>query len=334
LTLVVNQCYNAYTVSAFDVIPIPIPTPFESGATNVYLLTGAEPALVDAGPRLPRAREALQDGLAQNGLRVEDLRTIIITHAHVDHYGLARELAIRSGARVLSHRRSIPWLASHGQEDAPRLRFFQQVLEQAGVPDTLIAAAGQAYQSFTPLGDPVDAESLQGGERLWLGAAYWTVVHTPGHASGHICLYQPERHLLLSGDHLLRDISSNPLLEPPMDGESTRPCSLRDYLWSLAMTAELDVDIVWPAHGRPIYDHRQVIAALQHHHHQRKELIYQLLHDGPKTAYDLSMALFPHLDGGSIFLGISEVIGHLDLLEDESRLVQEERAGVIYYRRG
>ena len=72
--------------------------------------------------------------------------------------------------------------------------------------------------------------TLADGDVLQLGSEDWQVLHTPGHSGGLICLYQPQRRLLISSDHLIRDISSNPVIEPPDPGETERPRRLVEYM--------------------------------------------------------------------------------------------------------
>ncbi len=111
---------------------ISLPTPFPVGPVNVYLAEGEPLTLVDAGPRYAPAREALEAALAGHGYRVADLRRIVLSHAHPDHCGLAAELARVSGAEVLTHAASLPWLADDAGTHS--LAFYGNVMHWAGVP--------------------------------------------------------------------------------------------------------------------------------------------------------------------------------------------------------
>jgi glyoxylase-like metal-dependent hydrolase (beta-lactamase superfamily II) len=166
---------------------------------------------------------------------------------------------------------------------------------------------------------------------LTLGESPWEAIHTPGHARGHICLYHRQSGRLLSGDHLLRDISSNPILEPPLPGEAERPHSLAQHLRSLEWVTALEVAVALPGHGAPITHVHDLIAWRVRFHRRRPEQIAHVLVERPKTAFEIAAALFPGLRGIQVFLAVSEIIGHLDILEQEVRVVSQQEDGIVFY---
>lgn len=311
---------------------ITIPTPFPVGPVNVYLLEGPEPTLVDTGPNTDEAMAALRAGLDAHGYTLADIRHLIITHAHPDHWGLAARIVAESGASVYSHHYNPALLANNRAENGRRRAYYAQMLQQAGVPlSSLIEMQGE-LSSAAHRTQPVAVDvALNDGDVLALAGLTWEVIHTPGHARGHICLYHRESGCLLSGDHLLRDISSNPILEPPLPGETERPHSLAQYLRSLKRVAALEVVVAWPGHGEPINDHRRLIDRRIRFHRQRAEEIEASLIEGPQTAFQIATALFSDLWGVQVFLAVSEVIGHLDILEEEGRVVAQQGEGFVRY---
>jgi glyoxylase-like metal-dependent hydrolase (beta-lactamase superfamily II) len=132
---------------------------------------------------------------------------------------------------------------------------------------------------------------------------------------------------------LLRDVSSNPLVEPPPPGQPRRRRSLVDYIASLQRTAALDITIAWPGHGEPILDHRALIESRLAFHHRRAGAILAALHDGPRTAYALSQLLFPDLNTVDYFLAISEVLAHLEWLEAHGGVTALRQSGLMLWRR-
>lgn len=313
---------------------ITLPTPFDVGPVNTYLLAGPEPALVDTGPRGSRTMELLRQGLAAAGYAVADLRWIVVTHAHADHFGLTAQIVAESGARVITHRRNLHTLSDFGNEWTRRHDFYAQVFAESGLPAEMreaVRVAGNATARYAEAA-PVD-RLVDEGDMLELGGESWQVLHTPGHTGGQICLYQPDSRTLLSSDHLLKSITSNPLLEPPEREETERRHSLTEYLVSLRRVAEMDVAEALPGHGEPIRDHRELIAARFGFHQERQERILALLDGGGRTAHAVALGLWPGLTPLNTFLALSEVIGHMDVLEEEGRVGVTRRDGLLLYQR-
>ena len=309
-----------------------IPTPFAVGAVNVYLAEGEPLTVVDAGPYYDPARESLKRALAVRGYDLSDLQRIILTHAHADHCGLAAELARASGAEVLTHAASIPWLEK--QANARRAAFYAEVMHWAGVPVKTLVGLARMRRGVERYDEPVVPDgALADGDVFQMGGEDWHVLHTPGHAGGLICLYQPRRQILLSSDHLLRDISSNPVVEPPAPGETEWPRRLVQYMEQLRRVAALDVALALPGHGLPITDHRALIRERLSFHEVRACHMLEILGDGVLTAHEIAGVLFPDVDPVDHFLAISEVVGHLQWLEVEGRVTHSEQAGVARWRR-
>jgi glyoxylase-like metal-dependent hydrolase (beta-lactamase superfamily II) len=158
------------------------------------------------------------------------------------------------------------------------------------------------------------------------------VVFAPGHASGLICLYQEASRTLISSDHLLRDITSNPVLEPPDRGETERPRALVDYIASLEKVGRMQVRTALPAHGEPIYDVPALIAGRLAFHRARLDHIEAQLECCAQTPFEICNILFPNVKSFDTILGLSEVIGHLDVLEQEGRVKLVTDDGLWRYR--
>jgi glyoxylase-like metal-dependent hydrolase (beta-lactamase superfamily II) len=136
--------------------------------------------------------------------------------------------------------------------------------------------------------------------------------------------------MLIAADHLLKHISSNPLITRPPDGSGERPQSLVTYLESLRKTREMDVDLVLPGHGEPITDHRSLIDERFALHRRRAEKIHGLIAERPRSAYEIAQALWGNVAVTQAFLTLSEVLGHVDLLLADGRVRElADEAGAV-----
>ena len=310
-----------------------IPTPFKVGAVNCYVSTTDPITLIDTGTKGEEARAALEAELAALGLQVSDLRRVIITHAHADHYGQAAEIVRASNAEVWTHRHNRAPLEAYETIRAERNAFYVQIMIEAGVP----IEQRQRVVDGRRVGDPY-AEAAQvdrvvdEGDVIELADRAWRVYHTPGHAGGLICLFEPIARVLLSNDHLLRDISSNPVIEPDPDG-GPRPHRLVQYIQHMQRMADLEPVVAWTGHGHPIHDVHRVVRQRLHFHERRAQRIVDLIGAEERSAYQIAEPLFGRLSGTEAFLALSETIGHLDWLEEQGRIEASKRDEVIYWRR-
>ena len=205
--------------------------------------------LVDTGMHDRGSMANLERALDQTGHRIEDVRLVVITHAHIDHCGQAPPIAERAGCEVWMH----PAWRMHATSDLDRTI---EVALQSGVPEEPLrrwaerrrgAGTGQAgtLHSDRDLVDGVVVETDVGT---------WEVVETPGHAPSHVCLHQPERRLLISGDHLLGRVSQY------FDVGYT-PDPVGEFLHSLDVVDALDARLALAGHARPFTDVRGHIEA-------------------------------------------------------------------------
>jgi len=313
---------------------VTIPTPFPIGPINCYLAQGSELTLIDAGPKDPETLDALRAALFARGLAFKDIRRVVVTHAHVDHFGLAAQIVAESGAQVWSHSRNRWWLTDFEREWERRYDFYHDAFARGGAPieyaDKVIAGMRRLTQYAASI-PPDHFVPLEDGDTVTLSSTPWRVVFAPGHASGLICLYDPISGALISSDHLLRDVTSNPVMEPPMHGETERPRALVEYLASMEKTAQLTVRVALPAHREPIYDVRALVDAQIAFHRSRLDHIERQLECCAQTPYEICNILFPNLKSFDTFLGLSEVIGHLDILESEGRVRLDTHDGLWRY---
>jgi len=138
---------------------------------------------------------------------------------------------------------------------------------------------------------------------------------------------------LIGGDHLIKHISSNPLIARPLDGSTgERPQALRIYMDSLSRTREMELVRVWPGHGDPVEDHTAVIDERFRLHARRAEKLHRLIAEQPRSAYELAQAMWGNVAVTQAYLTLSEVLGHTDLLVNDGRVREAEDAdGVVRF---
>jgi len=321
-------------------IPVPIPFPQAGGPVNVYLLEEADGAitLVDAGLGSGEAQAALEAGLARLGRSPGEVRRIVVTHGHVDHFGAARFVQERCEAEagrvppVYCHPADAPKITEGGRRWRDTLPLYGAYLARLGVPPEVLAAIARAGERSFGLARRVkEALPIGEGEVIETRRLRLEVLHMPGHTPGLVCLYDRERRIFLSDDHLLERVSPNPLIELGPGGEAGLFRPLLAYLASVARMRALEIDVVLPGHGPPFSGHREVIDRLTGFYAKRQARIVELLAGGSLTPYAISRALFPAAKPEETFLTVSETIANLEVLEHEGRSAREERDGGIRF---
>lgn len=305
---------------------VEVPTPFEVGAVNAYFLDGN--VLVDPGPDTERAREALVNGLADEGVGIEDIEAVVITHPHLDHFGLASYVVEESGASVFAHEDAEQAVVDHEAHYEEERDFFSDLLVEHGMPESTANYVLQLPSAFLDLAPPVPRESVVTvSDGDFFTDASLEAVETPGHCFGSV---SPVRDgTVFTGDHLLPGTTPNPTLQKPIDGERAR--SLVEYLESLERVAETDAESGFPGHGERIDDVRGRAEEVVEHHEERAEEFESML-DEPMTAYEAMCEKWPDLPATEQFFGMSEALGHLELLEERGRVVRREDDVVRYER--
>ena len=318
---------------------LPIPTPFQVGRVNTYLIDDDPLTLVDTGPNSGTSLDALERALAEHGRRIEDLELVVISHQHMDHLGLASILARRSGAQVGALDLLAPWAARYGEGMDAEDGFAERVMAEHGIPEDVRLALVAASHAYRALGAPVTVtRPLADGAALELRDRTLRVHHRPGHSPSDTIFHDERRGIVLGADHLIKHISSNPLIARPLDvplgGEPpARPHALRIYLDSLDATrAMADVDLVLAGHGEPVTDHVELIDERLRMHRRRASKILRLLGDGPLTGYEVAQALWGTVAVTQAYLTLSEVLGHADLLVADGRVAEERDDGVVRFR--
>ncbi len=305
---------------------MPVPFPDAGGPVNAYALRDGRAgiAFFDTGIGTPEGVAALEAGAAAAGLDLARCTQVVVSHGHVDHFGNAQLLSERSGAPVRLHPGDMEKVVGDDVWEA-RAPIYVEFLRRQGVPEAQVPrmiAIGRHTGKFSRRVDPARVRPLTEGERLQVGPLRLEVLHLPGHTPGLVCLWDAEHRLLFADDHLLARTSPNPFLEL-IDARTTRR-ALVQYVHSIHRVRALDVEWVLPGHGAPFQGHRAAIDSLLRFYVRRQEKLLAALSDGPRSAVELSETLFGPQEGARLYLTLSEVVGNLEVLEDERRVRRVE----------
>ncbi len=205
-----------------------------------------------------------------------------------------------------------------------------------GVPAEVVSALRAVSASFRAWGSTVEVtRTLTDGEELKLANRTLRVLHRPGHSPSDTLFWDQRRSQLFVADHLLKHISSNPLLARPLGAgrgfTGPRPQSLVTYLASLEATREMDVDLLLPGHGQPITDHAALIEKRRHMHERRAKRIHALIAQQPRTAHEVANEMWGDVAVTQAYLTLSEVLGHTDMLINAGIAEEIEEDGVVRF---
>lgn len=264
---------------------IPLPkSPLRS--LNSYVIRGKDRFLIiDTGMNREECLTLMLANLEE--LKVDLAKAdFFITHFHADHLGLIARLATASSKIYFNHTEASFMHYKQGEE---QWRQTGEFYISHGFPgdELKLALQGHPGYKYNPKSH-VEFCTVKEDDTIEIGNYSFHCVETPGHTPGHMCLYEPRKKILVSGDHILFDITPNITYWAELGD------SLRSYLASLEKVYALDVDIVLPGHRRLVNDHKSRIRELQRHHQERLKEALVALHDGEKTAWEVA----PHITLG------------------------------------
>ncbi len=307
--------------------------------------------MIDSGPDYDGAWETLSTQLEAANLDIRDVRYVVITHAHIDHCGLAFRWQAEGVTVAASELETQSFL--HGRNIIGyQTQYVFEHMRRVGVPEERIAGfiasrerMRQAYRSGDNTGGGVRRErwpglirgtpfrpdlELSDGDEIRLGDRRVVLVSAPGHTPGNCVFHEPDSGVLFSGDQVIPGLNSNPgwhfdiSVEPP-----ERFRSLPAFAESLDKVEALNVKYLYPGHREQSDEVATEIERVRRHHRKRQGQLRDLLSEGPSSPYDLMSALFSRLPDQRLWQAMAEVTGHIDALVVRGEARERESDGLM-----
>jgi glyoxylase-like metal-dependent hydrolase (beta-lactamase superfamily II) len=309
-------------------------TPFPVGATNVYFIADNRPTLIDTGPNLEAVAGELHAHLQSIGYSFADIKRILITHPHIDHFGLAARIKMESGAQLAAIAGARPFLQDISLEWDANDNYFKHFLSYCGAPQQRIASFMAAGRDYVKVGCRVDLDlPLADGDVIPFDDFTLKVMHTPGHTPHDACFESPERRLLFVGDTLGSRVAPSILMARPPSPEDVRPRVVLMHMKTLKRLMNSEATLALPGHGEPFVQLRVAAEKTLRHHYRRCDELLARLATWPKTPWELALEIAPDLPDFDLFLWISEVVSYLELLEEQGKVTQEYLDGCLHFGR-
>lgn len=309
---------------------IAVPTPFAVGRVNTYV---AGRTVVDPGPNSDQSWNELVDGLADLGLEPDDIEQVLITHPHLDHFGMGKRFADR-GARLLASPETADIVEDFPARLAHEQSFFEPFFVRCGVEPAVaetIVTLPDPFLSYASSFD-VDVE-LTAGDTVDIDGESVTVDTVAGHAVGELTFEfddAGEDHVVV-GDIVLPETTPNPFLQPPPKDGGERPRQVLRFNRTLEELAERDYDRMLPGHGEMIDRPTERVSEIREAHEERTEKVRTLV-DGPTQPVEVKDGLFGDLPVVETFPAMAEAIGHLELLEERGVVERVPDTDDVVYR--
>jgi glyoxylase-like metal-dependent hydrolase (beta-lactamase superfamily II) len=307
-------------------IEIPLPgSPLKE--INSYVIRHSSRSLIiDTGLNRRECMDAMKAGLHKLGVKLGET-DFFITHLHADHFALTSRLVTATSSVYLNR----PDAEMHAR--LPHGSIWDDMVAQArmhGFPERELQSALRnhpGYRYGARLDMPLSI--VNQGDTIEIGQYSFLCIETPGHTRGHMCLFEPNKKILFSGDHILGDITPN--IQSWFDEWNP----LHEYLLSLDKVYELDVEVVLPGHRSIVKNCRERIRELKHHHRKRAEEVLSILEKGNKNAFQVasqmswdiiceSWDMFP---ASQKWFATGEAIAHLKYLEEKQQVFRERVEG-------
>lgn len=322
------------TYNNSNIIRIDLPTIFEMKTVNCYLIKGPEIVLVDCGEYSKKSVEALQKALQEHGIQFKDIAKVYITHAHVDHIGMAGYIAEMSDVEIWVNAHSYDWAYKPFAKFAERNKLLGELIQYSFSPKHQQFLKG----GFENFGDiiknswiPVPQERLKTYEsdgHIRIGGVPWKVIYAPGHSYTQCCFYNEASKELLSADMILK-FTPTTVIELDPENPTKRLVGIKHLLNSFEELYKLDVEICYPGHYENILKMRELINYQMSRIQKRKAECLELIKNGTHDLVGLYLKMYK---GNGNLPGFNMLIAYLDLLWSEDKISVTRESESLRYQ--
>jgi len=304
-------------------IEIPLGIMFQS--VNCYLIPGEQLTLIDCGLYSEDNWAIFQEKINAHGYTVNDIAQVIITHEHRDHTGLLPEIMFHSKAIIRVPKSIKGWFTQPKEMQESQVLFNQKLFKSLGFPKGKL---DQTYQflELVEMGRKIEDmdrfEFYEEGDTLRIGNKDWRILNTHGHCPNQFVFYQKEEKQIFGSDMLL-PIAPMPIIVEDPNRPNQPPRSLHELLNSFERLWAFDFQTVYPGHGEVFHNANAMIGKQLDRIAVRKEECYEAIKSRHHTPYQINRKMYPYQMTPPDFSGMFMVLGYLDLLEEEGRILKE-----------
>lgn len=321
-----------------NITPIAIPfneVPFLLTA-NIYVIGKKEITLIDAGPGIPGALDFIRDSFDNEKLKFNNIKRIILTHGHMDHFGLASSIIkeIDHPVDVYIHPEDKWKISSDFLNNEIWMDELELLKKLADIPENDFSILKKNMRKYYRIAAPLDDLKTMEDNDMFYGDGYTLqVVFSPGHDPGLCCLYEPEQKVLFSSDHILKNLTPKPIIALNRDRMIDKNYKgLMAYENSLTRVLKMDTRYLFPGHGEYIEDMKPVVKQYRKHYSERMELVWSAVKKNEVPAYYLIKDIFSNGEKADPFIALSEILSHLEVLIYNGRIEILDQGPPVIYR--
>ncbi|OHD10826.1 MAG: hypothetical protein A2Y41_13420 [Spirochaetes bacterium GWB1_36_13] len=310
----------------FETISIPIKLPIKK--TNSTVIFDEPLSIIDPGVKSLNTLKMIDETLQKKGKSLKDIRRILLTHGHIDHFGAAMDIQKISGAEIFIHPHDFEKIQRKNRNDDEFTLRYKDILTQHGCPEKGLLGIDRFWDYIKDMYDPILEVSFYQDPFIKFATTKLEIIETPGHTRGSVVFFHPETGLLISGDTVIDGITPNPVIEFLENGN--RFASQSCFRESIQKISSYPVKKIIGGHGKENGDPKSLFKSYQEEWSKNETKLISLFekHDS-LSAYEALVHIFGELEDFNIFLGMSEMIGSFDYLESKEKIIYFEKNGKV-----